>query len=89
MRPLLWLLGVYVAFSYRNYWAMAGSIILTLTNIPLAFQVSGYDVPDGIQYTASLLATLGVVFILAGMAWSARNTQEVTSVLRRIKKLEK
>jgi hypothetical protein len=73
IRPILWIVGGALAYSYRNWFALIGCILSSFTSIPIAFRLAGFMAPHWMLSTATLVATPAVMFIVAGIAYSARN----------------
>jgi len=72
LQPLLWLVGVWLTVTYKNWFAFIGCFVSLLCSIPIAFELAGYSPPGWIVSMASYLGTTAVMFLVAGIAYSAR-----------------
>lgn len=84
IRPLLWATGIYLTATYSNWFAFVGCVLSLFVSIPVAFQLAGYGVSGGILQAASILATPGTMFLVAGIAYSARNHKALRCYVDRL-----
>lgn len=83
LRPVLWLVGVYVAITYCNWFAMIGSFLAAIASVPIAFELADYSVPQWLLQVSSIISTPAVMFIVAAMMWSARNYKNMRDFLEK------